>query len=69
MVEANANPAFSLARFTELTQTCAADPEAIPTDAFADLLDCIVLMLQAMGSMMSTAFSGKLNTGDNFVLS
>ena len=31
----------------------------IPTDEFCQLLDQIVLMLTSMGSMMSTAFSGK----------
>ena len=58
MVEAAA-PTFTLSRFTELSQACAVDADAIPTDSFADLLDNNVLMLQAMGSMMSVAFSGK----------
>ena len=57
MVEATQT--FSLARLTELSQTCAADAENIPTEAFCDLLDNIVLLLKEMGSMMSMAFSGK----------
>ena len=42
---------------TELAKYCAQDGESIPTDEFCDLLDLIVLLLQGMGSLMSTAFS------------
>ena len=50
---------FSMARMTELSTICAADPENIPTNEFCELLDVIVLLLKSMGSMMSIAFSGK----------
>ena len=43
---------------TELAGTCAQEG-GVPTDAFVELLEMIVNLLQTMGSMMSMAFSGK----------
>ena len=43
---------------TELAEICSREGgEPIPTDEFCELLDLIVLLLQGMGSLMSTAFS------------
>ena len=42
---------------TKLAKRCSADASRIPTEHFCALLDSIVLMLQSMGSMMSSAFS------------
>ena len=43
---------------TELAGTCAQEG-GVSTDAFVELLEMIVNLLQTMGSMMSMAFSGK----------
>ena len=57
--EGQAAAVFSMARMTELSVICSADPENIPTTEFCELLDVVVLLLKSMGSMMSIAFSGK----------
>ena len=64
--EAKAGAVFSMARMTELSTICAADPQNIPTNEFCELLDVIVLLLKSMGSMMSIAFSGKFR--NNYIL-
>ena len=52
-----AQTSFSLALMTKLAKKCSVDSSSIPTEPFCALLDSIVLLLQGMGSMMSTAFS------------
>ena len=62
--EAKGPAVFSMARMTELSTTCAADPQNIPTGEFCELLDVVVLLLKSMGSMMSIAFSGKFHNNN-----
>ena len=62
--EAKTAAVFSMARMTELSTICAADPQNIPTNEFCELLDVVVLLLKSMGSMMSIAFSGKFHNNN-----